>query len=74
MLSKVIDNKFCCKLDKEDMLREVIVKIGLKRIDTQKGVIVKILLDSDVTGLYYNLKILGVMEWFGHWQFFFSFI
>ena len=66
MLSKVIDNKFYCNLDKEDMLREVIVKIGLKRIDIQKGLIVKILLDSDVTGLYYNLKILGVMERFGH--------
>ena len=66
MLSKVIDNKFYCNLDKEDMLREVIVKIGLKRIDIQKGLIVKILLDSDVTGLYYNLKILGVMKRFGH--------
>jgi len=66
MLSKVIDNKFCCNLDKEDMLREVIVKIGLKRINTQKGVIVKVLLDSDVTGLCYNLKILDVIERFGH--------
>jgi len=33
------------------MLREVIVKIGLERIDTQKGVIVEALLDSDVMGL-----------------------
>ena len=32
-------------------LREVTVKIGLERIDTQKGVIVEALLDSGVTGL-----------------------
>jgi len=66
MLSKVIDNKFCYNLNKEDMLREVIVKIGLKRINTQKGVIVKVLLDSNVIGLCHNLKILGVIEQFGH--------
>jgi len=56
MLSKVINNKFCCNLDKEDMLREVTVKIGLKRIDTQKGVIVKVLLDNDVTRLFISLE------------------
>ena len=32
-------------------LREVTVKIGLERIDTQKGVTVEELLDSGVTGL-----------------------
>jgi len=32
-------------------LREVTVKIGLERIDTQKGVIVEALLDSGTTGL-----------------------
>jgi len=32
------------------MLREVIVKIGLKGIDTQEGVMVEALLDSGVTG------------------------
>jgi len=32
-------------------LREVTVKIGLKRIDMQKGIIVEALLDSGVTGL-----------------------
>ena len=36
---------------KERTLREVTVKIGLERIDTQKGVIVEALLDSRVTGL-----------------------
>jgi len=33
------------------MLREVTVKIGLERIDTQEEVTVKALLDSGVTGL-----------------------
>jgi len=32
------------------MLRKVIVKIGLERIDTQKGVTVEILLDSGAMG------------------------
>ena len=33
------------------MLREVTVKIGLERIDTQKGIMVEALLDSGATGL-----------------------
>ena len=33
------------------MLREVTVKIGLERIDTQEGITVEALLDSGVTGL-----------------------
>ena len=32
MLSRVIENKSCCNLDNGDILREVIVKIGLERI------------------------------------------
>ena len=32
-------------------LREVTVKIGLKRIDTQEGIIVEALLDSGATGI-----------------------
>jgi len=51
MLSRVIDNKSYCNLDNGDMLREVTVKIGLERIDTQKGVTVKALLDSRVMRL-----------------------
>ena len=46
MLSRVIDNTFCCNLNNRNMLREVTVKIGLERIDTQEGVIVEALLDS----------------------------
>jgi len=38
-------------LDKGDLLREVTVKIGLERIDTQEGITVEALLDSDVTEL-----------------------
>jgi len=33
------------------ILREVTVKIGLERIDTQEGIMVEALLDSGVTGL-----------------------
>ena len=33
------------------MLREVTVKIGLERIDTQEGIMVEALLDSGVMGL-----------------------
>jgi len=40
-----------CNLDKEDLLREVTVKIGLERIDTQEGITVEALLDSRATGL-----------------------
>jgi len=32
-------------------LREVMVKIGLERIDTQEGITVEVLLDSRATGL-----------------------
>ena len=41
-----MNNKSCYNLDNENMLREVIVKIGLERINTQKGVTVEALLDS----------------------------
>lgn len=51
MLGRVIDNIFCCNLDNRDMLREVIVNIGLERIDMQEGVTVEVLLDSGTTGL-----------------------
>jgi len=54
MLSRVMENKFCYNLDNGDMLREVTVKIGLKRIDTQEEVIVEMLLDSGTTGLVMN--------------------
>ena len=51
-----MDNTFYCNLDNEDLLREVTVKIGLERIDTQEGVTVEALLDSRVTGLVMSLE------------------
>jgi len=56
MLSRVMDNKSCYNLDKGDMLREVIVKIELERIDTQEGVTVEALLYSGVMGLVISLE------------------
>ena len=47
----VTDNIFCYNLDNGNMLREVTVKIGLKRIDIQEEVIVEALLDSGATEL-----------------------
>ena len=41
---------------KEESLREVIVKIMLERIDTQKGITVEVLLDSRITGLVISLE------------------
>ena len=35
----------------EKELKEIIVKIGLERVDTQKGITVEALLDSRVTEL-----------------------
>ena len=51
MLAKVIDNISCYNLDNGNMLREVTVKIGLERIDTQEEVTVEVLLDSGATEL-----------------------
>ena len=44
------------------MLREVIVKIGLERIDTQEGVIVEVLLDSGVMGLVISSEFVRKQE------------
>ena len=46
-----MDNTSIYNLNKGDLLREVTVKIGLERIDMQKGIIVEVLLDSGVIGL-----------------------
>ena len=51
MLSRVVENTSTYDLDKGDLLREVTVKIGLERIDTQEGIMVEVLLDSGTTGL-----------------------
>jgi len=44
-------NTSCCNLDNEDLLREVMMKIGLKKIDMQEEITVNALLDSSATGL-----------------------
>ena len=51
MLFRVVNNTSMCNLDNGDILREVTVKIGLKRIDIQKGVTMEVLLDSGAIGL-----------------------
>ena len=51
MLARATDNISCCNLDNRNMLREVMVKIGLERIDTQKEVIVEVLLNSEAMEL-----------------------
>ena len=51
MLARVTDNTFMRNLDRENSLRKVTVKIGLERIDMQKGITVEVLLDSGATGL-----------------------
>jgi len=56
MLSRVVDNISVCNLDNGDMLREVMVKIGLEKINTQEGITVKALLDSGATGLVMSLE------------------
>ena len=50
MFSRVVENASTYNLDNRDMLREVMVKIGLERIDAQEGITVE-LLDSGVMGL-----------------------
>jgi len=51
MLTRAIDSISCCNLNNEDMLREVIVKIGIERINTQEGIMVEVLLDNSTTEL-----------------------
>ena len=50
ILSRVIDNIFCYDLNNEKLLREIIIKIELERIDIQEKVMVEALLDSRTTG------------------------
>ena len=56
ILTRVVDNTSICNLNHKNMLREVMVKIRLERIDTQEEVIVEALLDSKVTELVISSK------------------
>ena len=51
-----MNNTSTYNLDKGDLLREVIVKIGLERVDTQEGMMVEALLDSGATVLMMSLE------------------
>jgi len=51
-----MDNTSYYNLNNGNILREVMVKIGLERIDTQEGVTVEILLDSGAIELVMSLK------------------
>ena len=56
VLSRIMDNISAYNLDNENMLREITVKIELKRINMQEGVTVEVLLDSRATGLVMSSK------------------
>ena len=43
-------------MDNRNMLREIMVKIGLQRVDIQKVIMVNVLLDSGVTVLVMSLE------------------
>jgi len=49
------------------MLREVIVKIGLKRIDMQEKVIVEALLDSEAMRLVISSEFVNLYQGKGRW-------
>ena len=51
-----MNNKSYYNLNNEDILREVEMKIGLKKIDIQERVIVEVLLDSRTTELVISLE------------------
>ena len=51
-----MDNAFCYDLNNKELLRKVIVKIRLERIDTQEEVIVEVLLDSGAAELVMSSK------------------
>ena len=62
MLTRVVENTSIYNLDNGDMLRKVMVKIGLERIDIQKEVTVEALLDSGAIGLVMSLKFIRKQE------------
>jgi len=56
ILTKVVENTSTYSLDNGNILRKVIVKIRLERIDMQEGITVEALLDSSTTELVMSLK------------------
>jgi len=51
-----MDNTSCYDLNNDKLLKEVMVKIMLERINTQEGVMVEALLDSGAMGLVMSLE------------------
>ena len=51
-----MNNTSCYNLNNREFLKEVTVKIELKKIDTQEEVTVEALLDSGATGLVMSLE------------------
>lgn len=51
-----MDNISCYNLDNKNILRKVIVKIRLERIDMQEEVTVEVLLNSGATELVISLE------------------
>jgi len=62
MFNRVMDNTSSCNLNNGDMLREVMVKIELERIDTQEGITVAALLDSGATELVMSSEFVKKQE------------
>ena len=56
MLSRVVNNIFCYNLKNRDMLRKVMIKIRLERIDIQEKTIVEAFLDSRTISLVISLE------------------
>ena len=56
IFSRVIDNTSYYNLNNGNILREVIVKIGLERINMQEEVIVEVLLDNSEIKLVMSLE------------------
>ena len=56
MLGRVMNNISSYSLNNGDMLREVMVKIELEKINMQEEVTVKALLDSGATELVMSLE------------------
>jgi len=56
ILNRIVENISDCNLDNRNMLREVMVKIGLERIDIQEEITVEALLDSRAMGLVMSLE------------------
>ena len=56
MFFRVMENIFYCNLNNRNILREIMVKIGLERVDIQEDITMEALLDSGITELVMSLE------------------